>query len=102
MPFEQRQALMEPHLPQGAPSFPALANLLTYRLDRRLAGLARSLKANYTRYADDLTFSGDRGVRDAVLTTVREIVEEESFKIRTGKTRAMSCYRRQMVLGNCG
>ncbi|WP_159807493.1 reverse transcriptase family protein [Litoreibacter roseus] len=99
MPYEQRQTLMEPHLPQGAPSSPALANLLTYRLDRRLAGLARSLGANYTRYADDLTFSGDSGVRDAVLTTVPEIVEEEGFRIRTGKTRIMPCYRRQMVLG---
>lgn len=99
MPFEQRQALMEPHLPQGAPTSPALANLLTYGLDRRLAGLARSLGANYTRYADDLTFSGDRGVRDTVLTTVPDIVKEEGFKVRTGKTRVMPCYQRQMVLG---
>lgn len=99
MPFEQRQALMEPHLPQGAPSSPALANLLTYRLDRRLAGLARALGANYTRYADDLTFSGDRGVQAMVLSTVPEIVEEEGFKIRPGKTRVTSCYQRQIVLG---
>lgn len=99
MPFEQRQALMEPHLPQGAPTSPALANLLTYRLDRRLAGLARSLGANYTRYADDLTFSGDREVRDAVLTTVPEIVENEGFDLRTGKTRLMLRHQRQMVLG---
>lgn len=98
MPFEQRQTLMAPHLPQGAPSSPALANLLTYRLDRRLAGLARSLGANYTRYADDLTFSGDSGIRDAVLTTVPEITQDEGFKIRKSKTRVMSCHRGQMVL----
>jgi RNA-directed DNA polymerase len=46
------------HLPQGAPTSPALANLTAFRLDCRLTGLARSANAVYTRYADDLAFSG--------------------------------------------
>jgi len=44
-------------LPQGAPTSPRLSNLVNYRMDARLEGLARSLNAAYSRYADDLTFS---------------------------------------------
>jgi hypothetical protein len=47
-----------PHLAQGAPTSPALANLLAWKLDYRLHRLADALEANYTRYADDLAFSG--------------------------------------------
>ena len=46
-------------LPQGAPTSAALANLSAFALDLRLAGLARSFGVQYTRYSDDLTFSGD-------------------------------------------
>lgn len=99
LPYDQRQALMVPHLPQGAPSSPSLANLVTYRLDKRLAGLARSLGANYTRYADDFTFSGDCAVRQSILGAVPDIVREEGFELNTRKTRVMSKHQRQMVTG---
>ncbi len=44
-------------LPQGAPTSPRLSNLVNYRLDARLAGMAAALGGVYTRYADDITFS---------------------------------------------
>lgn len=47
-----------PHLTQGSPASPALSNLCAYRLDLRLSGLAKAAGVNYTRYADDLVFSG--------------------------------------------
>ena len=47
-----------PHLPQGACTSPALANLSAYGLDVRLSGLAKAYHAQYSRYADDLTISG--------------------------------------------
>ena len=47
------------HLVQGAPTSPMMANILTRNLDRRLDGLAKQVGFDYTRYADDLTFSGN-------------------------------------------
>ncbi len=50
---EARLLHTRPHLPQGGPTSPSLANICAYRVDCRLTGLARSAGAEYTRYADD-------------------------------------------------
>ena len=93
----------ERHLPQGAPSSPAITNLLCRRLDRRLAGMAGKLGWSYTRYADDLTFSGrgpDTGWQIyQILRRARDIVEHEGFKVQDKKTRVMRRGRRQEVTG---
>lgn len=92
--------LAVPHLPQGAPTSPALANLVCYRLDRRLAGLAAASDASYTRYLDDLTFSGGAGVgRARFAELVGEVAADEGFRVNEGKTRLVSAARRQSVLG---
>lgn len=90
------------HLPQGAPTSPALANLVAFRLDARLAGAARALGVDYTRYADDITLSGDaafsaRGRRFQTFTT--RVVHEEGFALNLRKTRLMTAGRRQEVVG---
>ncbi|NQV27208.1 MAG: RNA-directed DNA polymerase [Rhodopirellula sp.] len=90
------------HLPQGTPTSPMLANLAAFRLDRRLTGLASKFGASYTRYADDLTFSGDSDFRCALerfKILVYAIVIDQGFEIRHRKTRVMTQGQRQLVTG---
>lgn len=92
----------DPHLPQGAPTSPALANLCAFKLDVRLHGLAQSLGATYSRYADDLTFSGDARlarVAARIVVQVGAIALEEGFVLNHRKTRVMRSGTRQMVTG---
>jgi hypothetical protein len=94
--------LREPHLPQGAPSSGALANLAAYRLDVRVAGFAAKLGARYTRYADDLVLSGDRAlIRHATTVVARlsTIASDEGFSLNFRKTRVMTASDRQRVTG---
>ncbi len=89
-----------PHLPQGAPTSPGLANLCAYRLDSRLTGLAASFDARYTRYADDLIFSGKSKLqRPSYRRLIQHIVEAEGFTLNPDKTRSMTSSMRQQVLG---
>jgi RNA-directed DNA polymerase len=90
--------LAAPHLPQGAPTSPALANLAAFALDRRLAGLATAVGAAYTRYADDLVFSSDTFLRTPV-AAIAEIARAEGFRVNVAKTRVMGRGRRQTVTG---
>jgi RNA-directed DNA polymerase len=88
------------HLVQGAPTSPALANLVAWRLDRRLSGLAAKYQFSYTRYADDLTFSGDHAAAvGGLISSVRRIVADERFTINDPKTRVARRSRRQIVTG---
>jgi RNA-directed DNA polymerase len=99
---EARRLYASPHLPQGAPSSPALANLCFFRADCRLSGLAKAAGATYTRYADDLAFSGDeyfeRSV-DRFATRVAAIVLEERYRVHHRKTRVMRQGVRQYLAG---
>ena len=89
-------------LPQGAPSSPALTNILCRRLDARLQGAAAKLGFSYTRYADDLTFSGGEDTRTLagkLLWRVRQIVIDEGFTPHPHKQHVMRDSERQGVTG---
>lgn len=100
--WEIKSLYARPHLPQGAPTSPALANLGSYRLDCRLAGLARAAGAKYTRYADDLAFSGDDAFESGVerfSNHIAAILHEEGFEVHHRKTRIMRQGVRQRLAG---
>ncbi|MEJ6643039.1 MAG: reverse transcriptase family protein [Akkermansiaceae bacterium] len=90
--------LQQRHLPQGAPTSPYLANAIAFRLDCRLSGLAKSAGLVYTRYADDLAFSGER-ITESFRDLVNVIILEEGFLINPRKTRVMTSSTRQRLAG---
>ncbi len=88
------------HCVQGAPTSPGLCNAIARRLDHRLAGLGRSLGFAYTRYADDMVFSGDAlDEISRLLGGARNIVANEGFRLNDDKTRIMRAGGRQQVTG---
>lgn len=101
--FEIRDfAFRSRHLPQGAPTSPAIANLIAFGLDVRLSGLARKAGAHYSRYADDILFSGDSDfARQAkrISIVAGTIALEEGFEVNFRKSRLMRSSQRQFAAG---
>jgi hypothetical protein len=98
--WQQRQRLRDAHLPQGAPTSPAVANLCAYALDARLAGLAQAFGARYSRYADDLVISGPASLPVRQISAwVTAIAEDEGFAVNRRKTRSQGVAQRQSVCG---
>jgi len=99
----QLSHLAHPHLPQGAPTSPGLANLAAFGLDRRVSALARRAGLSYTRYADDLAFSSPQPVGDrrvgALVDLVTAIAKEEGFRINAAKTAVRRAGQRQRLAG---
>jgi len=91
-------------LPQGACTSPALSNLIARRLDSRLGGLADKLGWQYTRYADDLSFSADAEAKPErmtgyLLARIRHIAQDEGFIINEKKTRVLKRSSAMAVTG---
>ncbi|OFX69090.1 MAG: hypothetical protein A2X12_05045 [Bacteroidetes bacterium GWE2_29_8] len=76
-------------LPQGAPSSPKLSNLISISLDNRLSKLALKNELGYSRYADDLTFSGSLETLKKVKSTIYRIVEDENLFVNYSKTKLL-------------
>lgn len=98
-------------LPQGAPTSPIISNVVCYRMDRAFLSLAASAKLDYTRYADDLTFSttspySARKLFDAskfgiegVDSRILGIISSNYFKVNEKKVHAAWRGSRQLVNG---
>ncbi len=86
-------------LPQGAPTSPALANLVCKPLDERLSQLSDDVGITYTRYADDLSFSCNRLIAEGFRRNIEESIIEAGFSIQRLKTRLMGPSIRREVTG---
>ncbi|MGF1629774.1 MAG: reverse transcriptase domain-containing protein [Kiloniellaceae bacterium] len=100
-------------LPQGAPTSPAISNLIARRMDGELIRFAREHGFRYSRYSDDLVFSGktrrnllalveqDRETFSYVAAEpLRSIVEANSFRLNNAKTRVAFRQQKQIVVGS--
>lgn len=73
-------------LPQGSPASPCISNSLCLQLDRRLYAIASRFGLRYTRYADDLCFSGSI-IHSGLLRLVQKAVHDSGFALNAKKTR---------------
>lgn len=96
--FKGLHKLKESVLVQGAPTSPTLSNLVCKRLDLRLSKLANKLGASYSRYADDITFSGTASTLPSI-GLLKKIIEDEDFKINWDKVGKYKKGQRQIVTG---
>lgn len=93
----------EGKLPQGSPSSPIISNLICEILDYRLLKIAKKYKLEYTRYADDLTFStNDKkflGLQTEFNKEISKEIIRAGFKINEKKNRLQYRDSRQVVTG---
>jgi RNA-directed DNA polymerase len=85
-------------LPQGAPTSPAISNIVMHRVDKRIAGFTKKHKINYTRYADDMTFSGEFAP-GMIIKFVNNVLVDQNLRINNKKTHYRHQSQRQEITG---
>jgi RNA-directed DNA polymerase len=85
-------------LPQGAPTSPALSNILMINVDKRISGFIKKKEIRYTRYADDMNFSGDFEP-GMVIKYIRDVLRDANLQINEKKIRIRTPGQRQEVTG---
>lgn len=86
-------------LPQGAPTSPVLANLVFAPTDLALQDLARSWNCAYSRYADDIAFSGNTPFAKQHIKAVSDILKDWGFRANRRKTRIIGGGGKQILTG---
>jgi len=85
-------------LPQGAPTSPHIANLVMWDADTQLETYATEHALIYTRYADDLTFSGSE-IPQSIRSDISTIINTYGYSLAHHKSKILGQHRRQMVTG---
>lgn len=86
------------HLPQGAPTSSYISNLIMREFDEELGEYCVSKKISYTRYSDDMTFSGDFNPSEIILV-VRKMLSKLGFELNNEKIHVISNSHKQLVTG---
>ncbi|MCM5555353.1 trypsin-like peptidase domain-containing protein [Pleomorphomonas sp. NRK KF1] len=109
-----RLCCLNGHLPQGAPTSPILSNMICFRLDTVLLQIAKTARAIYTRYADDITFStfqppvglfeagvppSGRFAPEALAVNLLKAMADNGFVINPDKAHYADRHARRMVTG---
>jgi retron-type reverse transcriptase len=88
------------YLPQGAVCSPYLSNLICSKLDLRLASFSHRRNMEFSRYADDITFScDDKNILRKNRASLDKIIQSAGYRINTKKTRFLSPYNRKVLTG---
>lgn len=85
-------------LPQGAPTSPAITNIIMYDFDEKIGNLCKKRNVAYTRYCDDMTFSGDFDEKE-IISVVKDELKKLGLFLKNRKTVVISEYKRQTVTG---
>lgn len=89
----------ERYLPQGAPTSPYLSNLILRDFDNYIGAYCSEVKIKYTRYADDLAFSGDKINKKEIIDFVCEKLEKLGLNLNLEKINLMKHNRQQLISG---
>jgi retron-type reverse transcriptase len=85
-------------LPQGAPTSPAITNIIMYDFDEQVGAFCQTKQIAYTRYCDDMTFSGDFDEREVIAFVKKELFRYGLF-LKNRKTAVIPKTKRQTVTG---
>ena len=85
-------------LPQGAPTSPAITNIIMYEFDEKIGAYCTQKGVSYTRYCDDMTFSGEFDEKEIIILVKEELCKLGLF-LKNRKTAVIHSAKRQTVTG---
>jgi RNA-directed DNA polymerase len=89
----------EAKLPTGAPTSPVLSNFVCLELDADLRNFCRENSLQFTRYADDLTFSSNDFISDEIISKIKDLIHRHGFEPNEKKVYLKSAHHKQTVTG---
>ncbi len=94
-----RLSLLDGALPQGSPTSPYLANLVFLPCDHEISKIAAANNLTYSRYADDLTFSGNSPIAADFISQIKTSIELHSFRLNLSKSKSVGPGQRMITVG---